>query len=157
MKDEEAGVPFLHLTTVALVLWSGVIAAAGMLPLENFVGHPHWEHIQWTVPPRHWRSRTFYFDVAANIALFYPFGVLMAGRFPWNRWSGAFTLIGAGFVFSLGIEFFQVYCHNRHPTPVDLLSNTLGTALGVGSSRLIFSHRLLKTCLPRPHSHPTGS
>lgn len=157
MKNEEGGVPFLHLTTVALSLWSGVIAMAGMLPLENFVGHPHWEYIQWTVTPRHWRSPTFYFDVVANIALFYPFGLLLAMRIPLDRWSGAFALIGAGFVFSLGIEFFQVYCHNRHPSPVDLLSNTLGTALGVGSSRLIFSHRLCKACLPRPHSHPTGS
>lgn len=157
MKDEESGVPFLHLTTVALLLWSGVIAMAGMLPLDNFVGHPHWEQIQWTVTPRHWRSTRFYFDVVANIALFYPFGLLLARRVPPDRWSGAFALIGAGFVFSLGIEFFQVYCHNRHPSPVDLLSNTLGTALGVGSSRLIFSHRLLKAGLPRPHSHPTGS
>ncbi len=154
---EDEGVPFLYPATMALVLWSGVIAMAGMLPLDNFVGHPHWEHIRWTVTPRQWRSPKFYFDVIANIALFYPFGLLLARRFSVNRWMAAFGLIGLGLLFSLGIEFFQVYCHNRHPSPVDLFSNTFGTTLGVASSRLLFSHRLLNACLPHPHSHPTGS
>jgi glycopeptide antibiotics resistance protein len=157
MKDDGGGAPFLYLTTVALLLWSGVIGMAGMLPLENFVGHPHWEHIEWTVSPRLWRSRRFYFDVIANIGLFYPLGLLLAGRFPRDRWTEAFGLIGVGFMFSLGIEFFQVFCHNRHPSPIDLLSNTIGTTLGVYSSHLVFSHRRLKACLSRSHSHPTGS
>ncbi|MBD0316572.1 MAG: VanZ family protein [Nitrospiraceae bacterium] len=157
IKSEEDGMPFRHHTTMALVLWSGVIAMAGMLPLSNFVGHPHWEHIQWIVTPRHWRSPKFYFDVVANIALFYPFGLLLARRFPSVRWPPAFGLISIGLLFSLSIELFQVYCHNRHPSPVDLISNTLGTTVGVASSRRVFSHPLLNARLPRPHSHPTGS
>lgn len=156
-KDEPNEVPLPNRTTVALSLWAGVILMAGMLPLHNFVGHAHWEYIEWTITPSQWRSRRFYFDVFANIALFYPFGLLLARRFSAGRPARALALIALGLVLSLGIEFFQVYCHNRHPSPVDLLTNTIGTALGVLSSKTVFSHWLLKACLPRPHSHPTGS
>jgi glycopeptide antibiotics resistance protein len=144
-------------TTLALALWTSVILMAGMLPLHNFVGHAHWEYIEWTITPRHWRSRRFYFDVIANIVLFFPLGMLLARRFLGERPGQVLALTALGLVLSMGIELFQVYCHNRHPSPVDLLTNTVGTGLGVLSSKMVFSHWLLNACLPRPHSHPTGS
>lgn len=144
-------------STVALLVWTGVIVMAGILPLHNFVGHSHWEYIQWTVYPRQWRSVRFYFDVIANMALFYPFGLLLARRFPGARRAQTVALVGSGLLLSAGIEFFQVYCHNRHPSPVDLVSNTIGTALGVTTAVTVFALRWLDAWLPSPHSHPTGS
>lgn len=142
------------MTTLALAGWTGVIVMAGILPLHNFVGHSHWEYIQWTVTPRHWRSPKFYFDVIANMGLFYPFGLLLARRYPHTH---AIALVGSGLVLSAAIELAQVYCHNRHPSPVDLTSNTIGTAIGVTTAARVFALRWLATWFPPAHSHPTGS
>ena len=143
--------------TMVLVLWTGIILLAGTMPFSNFVGHSHWEDIQWTVRPRDWRSLKFYFDVIANMTLFYPLGLLLARRFSARRTNSAFALVGAGLFVSICIELFQVFCHNRHPSVIDLVSDTTGTALGVATAQRVFSHWLLGAWFPPPHSHPTGS
>lgn len=130
---------------------------AGMLPLRNFVGHSHWEFIQWTIPSGHWRSFRFYFDVVANVGLFYPLGLLLARRIPLTIRKHALIVIGTGLLLSAGIECFQVYCHNRHPSPYDIISNITGTALGLWTAKNAFAVRIVQTLLPAPHSHPTGS
>ena len=142
-------------TTVALWGWTGAILIVGVMPLHNFVGHTHWELVQWTIHPRQWRSPKFYFDVIANIGLFYPLGLLLARQYAHRK--PAVVLLGVGLLLSLGIEFFQLYCHNRHPSLIDLVSNSIGTALGVGTASAVFSIGLLRTWLPTTHSHPTGS
>jgi glycopeptide antibiotics resistance protein len=38
---------------------------------------------------------------------------------------------GIGGTLSLGIEFYQVYCHNRFPSIVDVITNVTGTLMGV--------------------------
>lgn len=133
-----------------------MILAAGILPLRNFVGHSHWEFIQWTIPTTHWSSRRFYFDITANIALFFPLGLLLTRYVSVCTVRIVFMMLGGGVVLSLGIESFQVFCHNRHPSPYDVLSNITGTALGIGTATKIFSLRFMNTLFP-PHSHPTGS
>jgi glycopeptide antibiotics resistance protein len=147
----------MNRTTITLAGWTGLIVMAGTLPLHNFVGHPHWGLIEWTVTPRHWRSPKFYFDVVANVGLFYPFGLLLARQFPFTRIAQALALVGAGLILSLAIELFQVYCHNRHPSLIDVVSNTIGTAVGAASARTLFLHRRIDAWLPPAHSHPTGS
>lgn len=130
---------------------------AGMLPLRNFVGHSHWNSIQWTIPAGHWRSLRFYFDVVANVGLFYPLGLLVARRIPLTVGRHGLIVIGLGLLLSAGIEFFQVYCHNRHPSPYDIMSNVTGTALGLWTMAKVFSFPIMEALLPAPHSHPTGS
>jgi glycopeptide antibiotics resistance protein len=144
-------------TTIALLGWTSLILMAGTFPLHNFVGHSHWEYVEWTVTPRHWRSPRFYLDIVANIVLFFPFGLLLARQFSADRLAKAVSLASLGLLLSMGIELFQVYCHNRHPSAIDLLSNTMGTAWGVLSAKTMFFHRLLTAWLPGPHSQPTGS
>lgn len=146
-----------HRTNLALAGWIAVILAAGMLPLRNFAGHAHWNAIQWTIPSAHWHSRRLYFDLIANMALFFPLGLLL------TRHAGACTkrmvwmILGCGFVLSAGIEGFQIFCHHRHPSPYDIFSNVTGTALGIGTASRIFSLRFIDELLPLPHSQPTGS
>lgn len=65
-------------------------------------------------------------DVAANLALFLPIGFLY--RLTRGRRRTA-LLLGAGL--SAGIETAQVFIPVRTASAVDLLTNTLGTALGV--------------------------
>ena len=64
-------------------------------------------------------------DVAANLALYLPLGLLLARRgvAPWRVW-----LIGA--TFSALAEFLQSLVPGRDPSVTDLLANTCGASLG---------------------------
>ena len=60
-----------------LPLWALFIVLVGTFPLTNFVGHSHWEYIQWLPTADNFRSRRFLFDIVANMALFLPLGYLL--------------------------------------------------------------------------------
>jgi|GEM_PF-987693 len=137
-------------TNLAIAVWIGVILMAGLLPLRNFVGHSHWESIQWTIPASIWRSHRFQFDVVANIGLFYPLGLLLARRIPLTARKRARFIMGTGLLLSAGIEGFQVYCHNRHPSPYDIMSNVTGTALGLWTAAKVFSWHMMERLFPFP-------
>lgn len=114
-----------------LPLWILVIALAGTFPFTNFVGHSHWEYIQWLPTSDNFRSPRFLFDVVANTALFLPLGYLLdrscsatAAR------RSLFLAAGVAGLLSLSMEWFQVYCHNRHPSPTDVVSNVTGSLIG---------------------------
>jgi glycopeptide antibiotics resistance protein len=109
--------------------WSVVILAATVLPFKNFVGHAHWDQIRW-IP--FYSHPVAPLDVVANVALFIPFGFLLrralAGRSRKQAW--IVTLLLAA-VISTGVEFYQVFCHNRVPSSADICTNLLGAILGV--------------------------
>lgn len=94
-----------------------------MRPWSGFVGHSHWPLVEWVpftiiVSPR---------DIIANIALFVPFGL----AFGWTRRRRPIRrAVAAAMLLSLGIELYQVYCHNHFPTTADVLANGLGAWLG---------------------------
>lgn len=135
-------------TSLALAGWITVILAAGLLPLQNFVGHSHWDHIQWTITPTHWHSLRFYFDVIANVALFFPLGLLLIRVLRTRMAHTTTRIMGLGLLLSLGIEAFQIFCHNRHPSLFDVISNVTGTALGAGTASRIFSVRFIDELFP---------
>ncbi len=112
-------------------------------PWSRFVGHSHWELVEWVPFSRGvWR-----FDIIANIALFVPFGATVA----WRRSGRVVVLvILAGALLSIAIELYQVYCHGRFATMTDVLTNTCGAALGasLAARRSSFS-----TSRPRPLRH----
>lgn len=67
-------------------------------------------------------------EFAANVALFAPFGLLLALNAPlWHPW----LVVAAGLALSCLIEFVQLGLPTRFSTASDLLANTLGTALGI--------------------------
>lgn len=146
--------PGLARTHTALAGWVVVILIVGLLPLRNFVGHPHWGSIAWTIPPSLWHSRRLYFDLVANVGLFYPLGLLLARLMPVAIKARTARIIGAGALLSLGIEFFQIYCHNRHPSPYDVASNVIGTGLGLWTAPRLFSCQFLRTLLPSKADAP---
>jgi hypothetical protein len=59
---------------IPCVAWTFVILAITCLPLDNFVGHAHWEMIRWI--PFYDEAITS-LDSVANTALFMPFGYLL--------------------------------------------------------------------------------
>jgi glycopeptide antibiotics resistance protein len=67
-------------------------------------------------------------EFLANIALFAPFGMLLALVAPlWRPW----LVIAAGLALSCAIELAQLGLPSRVSAASDLLANTLGTTLGL--------------------------
>jgi len=65
------------------------------------------------------------------MALFLPLGYLLdRSRSTTTARRALFLAAGVAFLFSLSIEWFQVYCHNRHPSPTDVVSNVTGSLIG---------------------------
>lgn len=109
--------------------WNIVILGFTVLPVENFVGHAHWDKVRWIPLYNH---PSVLFDIVANVALFVPFGYLLkrvlSGRSGRQTWILTFLLAGG---ISTSIEFYQVYCHNRFPSTTDIGSNLFGAIIGV--------------------------
>jgi glycopeptide antibiotics resistance protein len=75
-------------------------------------------------------SRDFLLDFLANVLLFTPFGYLQrrAGLNLLRR--EMLSTVVAALALSLGVEFAQLYMHNRTPSTADVLSNVMGAMLG---------------------------
>lgn len=67
-------------------------------------------------------------EFIANIALFVPFGALVAMAWPALQ---AWKVIVAGAATSIVIEVVQIALPTRFPTVSDVIANTLGAAVGV--------------------------
>jgi glycopeptide antibiotics resistance protein len=116
---------------VLLAAWTIVILMVGILPLNNFVGHSHWEYIKW-VPTADQLQSPFIvleltIDALANILLFFPFGFSFACR---EKRPTFATVVLAALLLSCSIELYQVYCHNRSTSLLDILDNVFGAYLG---------------------------
>jgi|GEM_PF-1093165 glycopeptide antibiotics resistance protein len=111
------------------LVWILGILGLTTMPWENYVGHSHWDLVNWIPFNDH---RFAVEDLLANIALFVPFGFFLGhasrGASGKKVWSLAFL---ASAMLSTSVEFFQVYCHNRNPSTTDICNNVLGAALGV--------------------------
>jgi glycopeptide antibiotics resistance protein len=67
------------------------------------------------------------FEFLANIALFVPFGLLLAAAWPrTNPW----LIILIGYATSATIELVQTLLPSRVPAISDVIANTLGTVIG---------------------------
>jgi len=115
--------------------WSILILLVGILPLHNFVGHAHWQYIRWVPTPDQLNSPAILLDLGidavANILLFLPFGLLYSLRGLDGRAPSPVHLVLMAFALSFSIEYYQVYCHNRSTSLLDLLDNVLGAYLGM--------------------------
>jgi glycopeptide antibiotics resistance protein len=119
-----------------LALWITFILLVGVLPLRNFVGHSHWEYIKWFPSAEDLRSSKYLLDIISDIvgnsALFFPLGYFLRRLLtPFTLSRQLLIVTGIGGTLSLGIEFYQVYCHNRFPSIIDAISNLTGLFIGV--------------------------
>jgi glycopeptide antibiotics resistance protein len=62
---------------------------------------------------------------------FVPFGLLYTLRGLDGRSFSPGLLMLMAFTLSFGIEYYQVYCHNRSTSLLDLLDNVLGAYIGM--------------------------
>lgn len=73
-------------------------------------------------------------EIIGNIIIFIPFGLLLhaalRGRYQLSLKIAALVLI-LGALFTLGIESLQYFTETRHSSMTDVISNLIGTALGI--------------------------
>ena len=100
-----------------------VIPESFRIPFKPFLKAP-WTEFSF--------SRPYLRDVFINVSGFVPFGFFFCMYFSWGRASRRTVLatIVLGAVFSLTIEVLQWYIPMRDSGTTDILTNTLGTALG---------------------------
>ena len=133
----------------------------GVLPLSNFVGHSHWEYIKWVPTVEDLHSPKYlidiFSDIVGNTALFFPLGYFLSRLLTSSSPSRQLLLAaGIGGTLSLGIEFYQVYCHNRFPSIFDVITNVTGTRHR-GPLFPLQEERLASPAESDSHSQPTGS
>lgn len=134
MTDQYHRSRFFYLSwKVFFFAWAGVILCVTILPLSNFQGHSHWDGVHWIPFIDLHLSVSWLVNFVANILLFLPFGFLyFQGRVATGASPTFLSLeiLILSFLFSLTVEFYQIYCHNRHPSMTDVLSNTTGASVG---------------------------
>lgn len=132
--------------------WGIFILLVGILPLHNFVGHAHWQYIRWVPTPDQFSSPAILLDLGvdavANILLFMPFGLLYALRGLEGKPPAPGHLVLMAFILSFSIEYYQVYCHNRSTSLLDLVDNVLGAYLGMKAGELYLRRRMTEAVEP---------
>jgi len=107
-------------------------------------------------PIREFRTTWEYaHDLAANVAGFVPLGLIVFSFFAWTRtrWNAAIATVILCGLLSFVIEVSQYYIPKRGSGMTDIITNTLGAALGV----LLMQSSLLRKPLERIGVIPTAS
>ncbi len=112
------------------ILYSFLILASGVYG-SDFVGHSHWDYVIWIPPLDEIRSLQFWLDIIVNVALYAPFAFLFLQYQNSNKRLALLTAVLVGLLLSCTVELYQVYSHNRRPSPLDIVCNLSGTIIGV--------------------------
>ena len=107
-----------------------VVTAVITLAPFRFAG-PVEPRLAWLVSPG---------DVVANVLLFVPLGFLYRISAHLAARPGHWPTIGAALLVSATLETLQLFLPGRYPSPVDVLSNTLGAGLGSWLHARIAAH-----------------
>jgi hypothetical protein len=137
-----------------------------LMPTHYFVLHPSFLAPAWRRFRYGWPGWSYWQDVIVNIVGFVPVGFLLLNYLsivhPVKRWTA--TVILLGFFVSLTIETLQSFLPTRDSGMNDLITNTLGTAVGVALYRCALARRAWTRVttyslgvLANPHEHAINS
>ncbi len=135
----------VRVSRVALIVYGLVLIYASLNP---FVG---WQTPQ-AITLFLWPKYVTVFDMVINTVAYFPLGGLLAGplrqvfQFSPGRRGHLIALccaISAGFGLSASLELMQAFLPGRVSSPLDLLTNSLGCALGAGFFSLSIGRRLV--------------
>jgi VanZ family protein len=121
-------------TQLTLGLYLMLVAVAVSCPLGPSRA-PH--KLRWLNDTKPVYAEAVARDVATNVALFLPAG-LLAGRAFGASAAALAVIVVSGSVVSLGIETAQhLFMPWRYSSWIDVVSNTAGTAVGAGTAWLL--------------------
>jgi len=139
-EDRSGGRCQIRQTRILLLIWTTVIVMVGIWPLDNFVGHSHWQYIKWIPNAEDLKSPKYlldiFSDIIGNTVLFFPFGYLL-GHLLHHRTPSVQLIFAAalGSALSVSIEYYQIYCHYRFPSIIDVICNVSGSLIGARFAR----------------------
>jgi VanZ family protein len=112
-----------------------------IIPSRYFVLHPGFLLAPWREYKPTW---SYWQDVSVNVAGFVPLGFCVVAYFSSVQrinWPATTTIV-LGFIASLTIETLQAFLPTRSSGTTDLITNTLGTAVGVMLYRCFLTQNL---------------
>ena len=120
-----------------------------LIPGRFFILHELFLERPWAEFRPGW---SYWKNVGINVVGFIPLGFffyayfyhLLKAKHP------AAVTVAFGFAVSLTIEVLQAFLPTRDSGMTDLITNTLGTAVGV----IVFRHKIVQAALPRLRSNP---
>ena len=114
-----------------LSLWLLCVLVVISLPGAGFDGMPHWKNIEW-VPFTHLSFHPeVMIETALNLVAFIPLGYLAIRSVSQTSRNPILAALLLGLCSSAGIEFYELFCHDRFPSTTDILMNVGGTGIGV--------------------------
>ena len=121
----------LSLWRIMLGVWLASVLIVISLPWSKFDATPHWRNVQW-IPFSHLSFHpTVLVETAANILAFIPVGYLTVRSLSPSARRPFLPASLLAFCSSVGIEIYQLFCHDRVPSITDVLMNITGTGVGV--------------------------
>jgi hypothetical protein len=149
-KSQGAVAIYLFSEGNANIVHNQVDAATDLLiPERFFVLNEKFLERPWDEFRNDWN---YWKDVGVNVAGFIPFGVFFYAYFLLVRRAAhpAAVTIALGFAVSLTIEVLQAFLPTRDSGMTDLITNTLGTAVGATLCVWIAKHRLVRAGVKMP-------
>jgi hypothetical protein len=140
----------------------GAVGNSLLIQPRYFILHPAFLEPVWK-PFRSrwdgWMTRSYWSDMAVNIAGFVPFGFFFALCFLLTPSIARprLTAILLGFAISLVIETLQYFLPTRDSSMTDLLNNTIGAALGVALCRPALAQKLRAEHFAAAEVDPIGN
>ena len=118
------------------------------IPARYCLVHPEFLTPVWAAfrsPWDGWRTSSYWSDVAVNVAGFIPFGYFFATWFSLTRVTSRPRMMALilGIIISFAIESIQYFLPTRDSSMTDLLTNSIGTGLGVALYRKSHFLRLI--------------
>lgn len=113
------------------LLWLLLILIVSSYPCAEFHTHGHWDKVSWVPFRGVWGSVNLSVDAVKNLILYMPFGFFYGQSQSHLTKSAVFKVALLTALLSTGCEFFQIFCHGRHPTMTDVSTNVMGGVLGV--------------------------
>ena len=116
---------------IMLCLWLAAVLLVISYPWSKFDATPHWRNVQW-IPFSHLSFHpTVLIETAANILAFIPVGYLTVRSLSPSARRPFLLASLLALSSSVGVEIYQLFCHDRVPSITDVLMNVAGTAVGV--------------------------
>ncbi len=124
-KSRKAAHAVLLLTAVFCILYSTLLRRTPnaedrvvLMPFASLEAAKHMDEI--------------YRSLVMNVLLFFPIGLFLPQLLPdkWKSWEKILVTVGAGLLFSVGIETLQYFLKLGDTETDDTITNALGTAIG---------------------------